>query len=246
MHEALDVLVVLARPLCAAHASVVTNPAERQYESIEALIAGAHRKCRLVESHLRFLGALDWRLVGTAGAYDPRRDSREPLRVACGDVEYRFFHPDAVVLQVYAAFDGVVTGCVNATDTLGRALNLSYRLGIKDVQASLGRLTQVSDAQSPLGRVLRAASTPDWLAALRTLRGRCQHAELDHVLIRPSGPLGQLTQPEVPADCCPAGISHPGTMIAYATGAGGWLAQTINGICAAVTQHEASAVRPVS
>lgn len=114
------------------------------------------------------------------------------------------------------AVDGVVTSCVNAADTLGRLLNLVFRLGINQRKANLPLVSEKIGEASPLGRVLKQQPGHAWMIPLRSLRGECQHGDISAVLQVPDHDLGGVpSEPHVAADYCINGTATT-PLLAYA------------------------------
>ena len=106
-------------------------------------------------------------------------------------------HRTAAVDHVYMAFDGLISGVANVTDTLGRLLNACYAPGIEERQASLLAVGRAA-VGAPLGRVIADGLRTEWLGRVRDLRGRCQHADIEEVVVNPCMSFGRSEEPCIP------------------------------------------------
>jgi len=118
------------------------------------------------------------------------------------DAHLEIRHPSAVVDHVYLAADGVIAAVGNKTDTFARLINVVYRLGLNERKANLFQVCESCVPTSALGTVLKDKVHRTWLERVRDLRGRCQHADVEHILMTPAGNLGRRTEPHVPAAYC--------------------------------------------
>jgi hypothetical protein len=153
-----------------------------------------------------------------------------------------FRNPTAAKDQIYIAFDGLVAGVVNVTDTLGRLVNACYQLNIEERQASLFAVRDKARG-SPLGLLLNEISRTAWLLKLRVLRGRCQHADLEDVLVSQCIAFGRSSEPCIPAkyDWSESPVDKPITEYAAASIE---RAETLMCDCiAAIIKHGDAAVR---
>ncbi len=164
---------------------------------VERLVKGLHRKARFAEYHLEVLGGIDWGQCMDLGR--PSADgSEQRLSIPLSGCCLTFSHPGAVMDQVYLSFDGLVAACVNVTDTLGRLLNLVYGLGMNQEAANLREVRDKVEGHCPVGLVLRDPLAFEWWDALRKIRGECQHAGVEHVLVPGSAATAaQLVEPVV-------------------------------------------------
>ena len=85
---------------------------------------------------------------------------------------------------------------------MGRLINSRYALNIDPKRASLLSLKNVCSATSPIGAVVNDPTHNDWLKKVRDLRGRCQHADIEHVLVAAEGPYARRGQPVIPLPYC--------------------------------------------
>jgi len=157
------------------------------------------RKLELMEHHVATLTRVDWDIVGALVGelnIEPASGKRTALSLLhpteCG---YAVLVDSRRVaeLVVHAAFDGVVAASVNACDTLGRLINLTYSLGVREENANLPMVATKLDLKSPLGRVLRSEPGIEWMGPLRRLRGECQHGMLTEVLYQGIGSTVEYT-----------------------------------------------------
>jgi hypothetical protein len=183
---------------------------------VDALIRGIGRKAGFAEMHLALLSGVQWERVDEigrrpAGMTDPAR-----LNIPLSEASLIIEHPGAVVDHVYLAFDGLIAALVNMTDTLGRLLNLAYGLGINDRRASLLAVRDRCRATSSLGVVLYDQQYTAWLLKVRDLRGRCQHADVEDILVNNASPLGRRQQPVVDQAYCWKNPAQPTPLAVYA------------------------------
>lgn len=211
-----------AEALGSLRLGLISAPTQQDVREVVDLIAATRRKCVTVDGHLAFLRAIDWPSVGEAGTLNHQTQKPREVVVQRGGMEIRMSHPTVVYQEVYVAFDGVICGCVNVTDTISRAINLLCDLKIPEPQASLGRLARDGDPATPLGSVISVPDALAWLEGLRRLRGRCQHADLENVVIRERGPLADSREPLVPDGYAPPAVVAPITVSDYATRASEW------------------------
>lgn len=88
---------------------------------------------------------------------------------------------------------------MNVTDTLGRRLlNFCFNLQIPKRHATLFAIRDKVKGP-PLGQVLADSTSMNWLEDVRKLRGQCQHAELEEVLIDSGAVFGRCEEPCVPS-----------------------------------------------
>lgn len=164
---------------------------------VDAYVRAIARKHSFASIHLRTLTAIDWARVdglGRAGAYDG-----DHLVLKLEDASLELRHPAAVSDHVYLAFDGLIAAAVNTTDTFARLVNGVYGLGLPERQASLHALREKCSDGTPLGSVLRDGQHTAWLVSLKRLGGRCQHADIEEVLVNPPCCYGKRPEPLVPA-----------------------------------------------
>jgi hypothetical protein len=187
----------LAALQAALIASTVGGPAPPALASdIDAFIRGIRRKARFVEMHMGLLTGVDWSQIDDIGRR-PGGGAPTRLTITLSDASLTLEHSSAVVDHVYLAFDGLTAALVNITDTLARLLNLVYSLGIDPKRASLLAVRDRCSATSSLGIILHDVQHTDWLRKVRDLRGRCQHADVDEILISMAAPLSRREQPYV-------------------------------------------------
>ncbi|MGB2987773.1 MAG: hypothetical protein WBE26_18045 [Phycisphaerae bacterium] len=145
---------------------------------------------------------------------------------------------------MYIAFDGFVAGIVNVTDTLGRLLNLCFDLQIRQEQATLFAIRDKVKA-SPLGQVLADPTRMDWLKRVRELRGQCQHAELEKVLIDSSAVLGHREEPRVPSTFVWSNPPRDTPVTEYAAAVADKVETLLCDCIAVIVQHGIKATTPI-
>jgi len=163
---------------------------------VDALIRAIRRKARFAEMHMALLAGINWEQIDDIGRR-PGGGDLSRLKIILSDASLSIEHPAAVIDHVYLAFDGLTAALVNMTDTLGRLVNLTYSLGIDPRRASLLAVRDQCSATSSLGIVLNDVQYTDWLRKMRDLRGRCQHADVEEILISKAAALSRREQPYV-------------------------------------------------
>jgi hypothetical protein len=103
----------------------------------------------------------------------------------------------AAIDLVYLAFDGLIASLVNMTDTLARLLRLTYGLGLEERGTTLMSVRGICTSDSSLGVMLSDPQYMAWLKKVRDLRGRCQHRDIEEILISRSAPYGRRGEPVV-------------------------------------------------
>jgi hypothetical protein len=169
---------------------------------VVAFIQGIERKMRFVELHMAVLDGIEWDRVESIGRQASGTNQRNHLTIRLADAALMIEHTEAVIDHVYAAFDGLMAAVVNMTDTMGRLINSRYAIGIHPRRASLLSLKNYCSAASPLFAVVNDPVHNDWLGKIRDLRGRCQHADVEHVLVTAEGPYSRRGQPLIPDSYC--------------------------------------------
>ncbi len=164
-----------------------------------ACVNAINRKCLFASHHMRILNGIDWSRAGSIGRLGGAGET-ERMIIQLQESSLHLTHPGAVVDQVYMALDGLTAASVNAIDSLARLVNQAYGMGIRERQASILAVRDRSRAGSPLGIVLHDATLMGWLKGVRDLRGECQHADVEGVLIRPAGRFASGGEPQIPAD----------------------------------------------
>jgi hypothetical protein len=153
---------------------------------------------RFVDIHLSVLSGVQWDSVESVGRKSTV-SQRNHLSINLPDARLTIKHADAVIDHVYTAFDGLTAAVVNMTDTMGRLINCRYVLGLDPKSASLLSLKNHSLPTSPIGNVVNDPRHNDWLKRVRDLRGRCQHADVENVVVAAEGPYARRGQPIIPA-----------------------------------------------
>jgi hypothetical protein len=162
----------------------------------DALVRAINRKARFAQMHMAVLTAIDWSELHDIGRQTVSGGNTRQVHVQLQDASITISHPTAVIDHAYLAFDGLTAAVVNVTDTLGRMFNEVYGLGLDPRRASLFAVnTERCVATSALGTILNDPLHTDWLRRVRDLRGRCQHDDVDGVLLNPGGPLSIRNPP---------------------------------------------------
>lgn len=178
-------------------------------------------KLRFLEHHFRLVGSIDWSRLAEVDRQIPTSDGQrtEVHEIRCGDtgeIGVQLHRQHEGVFMSLVAVDGVVASCVNAADTLGRLLNLVFRLGVDQRRANLPLVSEEIQEASPLGRVLKQQPGHAWMVPIRSLRGECQHGDISAVLQVPDHDLGGVpSEPHVVADYCLNGTAAT-PLLAYA------------------------------
>lgn len=164
---------------------------------VEPYIRAIGRKCAIVIIHQAMLNDVDWDGVDDIGRQVSLDGRCKEMTINLSQTMMTIRSTVAAKDQIYIAFDGLVTGVVNVTDTLARLVNACYRLNIEERRATLFSVRD-KIRTSPLGILLNEASLTAWLPKLRDLRGRCQHADLEDVLVNQGNVFGRSSEPYVP------------------------------------------------
>jgi len=164
-----------------------------------AFIRGIDRKIRFVELHLAVLAGVHWDRVEGIGRRVPGGAQPNHLIIPLAEASLTIEHADAVIDHVYVSFDGLAAAVVNITDTMGRLINLRYAVGVDPRKASLLSLKNHCSPTSPLAGVVNDARHNDWLKKVRDLRGRCQHADVEHVVVAVESSYARRGQPVIPS-----------------------------------------------
>lgn len=183
---------------------------------VDALIRAIRRKGRFVEMHMALLAGIAWDRIDDLGRRDGGVADPTHLRVPMSEACLIIEHPGAAIDHVYLAFDGLIAGVVNMTDTLGRLVNVAYGLGIEPRRASLFAVRDCCIPTSALGLVLNDARNTEWLRKVRELRGRCQHADLEEILMTSQAVLARRGQPQVDQAYSWKSPAQPMLMVVYA------------------------------
>lgn len=164
---------------------------------IDAHVRAINRKAKFALLHLKILEGIKWRDVDNLGRSSDGIQPPEPLIVKLHEAELHLHLAGAVIDHAYIAFDGFIASVVNMTDTFSRLVNSVYSLGILERQASLFAVRDKCSINSALGAVLHDSCYTDWLRGVKELRGRCQHADVEDVLITQVSPLSCRPEPMV-------------------------------------------------
>lgn len=166
---------------------------------IVPFIRGIDRKAKFAQLHLALLAGVRWDQMESVGRRTPGGVDANHLSIPLADARLVIEHSEAVIDHVYMAFDGLTAALVNMTDTMGRLLNARYQLQIPERQASLLSLKDPNRClpTSPIGLVVNDTRYTEWLIKVRDLRGRCQHADIDHALFGAEGPYSRRGEPFV-------------------------------------------------
>lgn len=193
-----------------------TPPTPLIAAEVTAFIRGIARKRRFVEMHLAVLNGVHWDSVESIGRRPSGAAQPSHLAITLPEARLTIEHADAVIDHVYAAFDGLTAAVVNMTDTMGRLINSRYSLGIDPKRASLLSLKNYSLPTSPIGIVVNDPRHDDWLKHVRDLRGRCQHADVENVVMAAEGPYACRGQPIIPANYCWQAPPLPTPIVSFA------------------------------
>lgn len=164
------------------------NPSARA--NVEHWIGGIQRKAALVGHHLSLLRQVPWRELPDLGRQGPQG---RPLSstIKLDGFELTVASHTAAIDWVYASLDGAVSGIANITDTMGRALNEAYALGVDVRQANLSVVGDAMHIACAVGALLQDRAARPWWDAMRQLRGECQHGCLEQVLEGSGGFVGR-------------------------------------------------------
>lgn len=165
-------------------------------------IRGIERKSKFAQLHSTLLAGVRWDCLESIGRRMPGGVGSNHLAISLADASLTIEHSEAVIDHVYMAFDGLTAALVNMTDTMGRLLNSRYQLHIPERQASLLSLKDPNRCSpaSPIGLVVNDTRYTEWLVKVRDLRGRCQHADIDHALVGAEGPYSRRGEPFIRQD----------------------------------------------
>lgn len=188
--------------LAGFEAAILSTPpgsplAPATVNELAGLICGIKRKIRFVEIHLSVLAGVHWDRVEGIGRRGPVGVQPNHLTIQLAEASLTIEHADAVIDHVYVSFDGLTAALVNMTDTMGRLINLRYALGVDPTRASLLSLKNHCSPTSPLAGVVNDPRHNDWLKKVRDLRGRCQHADVEHVIIAAESSYARRGQPVI-------------------------------------------------
>jgi hypothetical protein len=182
--------------LCAPSAGVTVS--QSSIAEVAAFLRGIERKSCFVAMHMSVLSGVHWDRVESVGRRPQGQSLPNHLTIPLADASLTIEHAGAVVDHVYVAFDGLMAAIVNMTDTMSRLINARYGAGIAQRQASLLSLKGACTTTSPLGTVINDPLHTGWLLKVRDLRGRCQHADIESVLVAAEGPYARRGQPVIP------------------------------------------------
>ncbi len=173
------------------------QPSPSAVADVAPFIRGIERKSKFVQLHSALLAGVRWDRLESIGRRKPGGTGANHLTIPLADASLVIKHSEAVIDHVYMAFDGLTAALVNMTDTTGRLLNSRYQLQIPERQASLLSLKDPNRCvpTSPIGQVVNDARYTEWLVKVRDLRGRCQHADVDHALLGAERPYSQRGEP---------------------------------------------------
>lgn len=165
--------------------------------AIDGLVRSIRRKARVAKMHGDLLDGIVWEQVDAIGRRGSLTSALEVLSIQLNEATLTIEHPGAVIDHVYIAFDGLTAALVNMTDTIARALNLAYSLGIDERRTSLFAVRDKCAVTSALGVALYDSQNTEWLKKVRELRGTCQHADVESVLTAEAAPYSKRAQPLV-------------------------------------------------
>ncbi len=216
----------------------------RAEELVEPFVRAAKRKWQNVLLHQAMISGVNWGELDDIGRTSPLSGQTNTLKIELPDANLVVSHRSAVVDHVYVAFDGFVAGMVNITDTLGRLLNVCFDLNIPERKVTLIAIRNKVEA-SPLGQVLADPRRMNWLKHVRELRGRCQHADLEDVLIHNCAAFGRSAEPCVPVDYMWLNRANDTPLTKYATDAVRCAETLVSDCIAMIVQHGTKATAPV-
>lgn len=154
-------------------------------------------RVQFISQHRDMIGALNWNTFWAAGSIDHQSGevlstdiclkggsnaNRLVMRVSCKIMSVSF---------LYKWFEDLVSGAVNAQDTLGRLLNSLHGPRVPEEQASLGRLRREMREDCLFAKLLDVESEFIQLSLLRPIRGTLQHSAFEHVIRRPESNAGE-------------------------------------------------------
>ena len=154
-------------------------------------------RVQFISQHRDMIGALNWNTFWTAGSFDHQSGklvstdiclmgggevNRLCMQVSCHQMSLCF---------LYKWFEDLVSGAVNAQDTLGRLLHSLHRARTLEQQASLGQLRKEMQDDCLFAKLLDNGSEFQQLSLLRPIRGILQHSAFEHVIRRPESNAGE-------------------------------------------------------
>lgn len=178
------------------------SPSPSAVADAAPFIRGIERKSKFVQLHSALLAGVRWDRLESIGRRMPGGVGANHLTIPLADAHLVIEHSEAVIDHVYMAFDGLTAALVNMTDTMGRLLRARYQLQIPERKASLLSLKDPNQCvpTSPIGVVVNDTRYTEWLVKVRDLRGRCQHADIDHALLGAEGPYSRRGEPFIRQD----------------------------------------------
>lgn len=211
-----------------------SSVAKMSPEDAEAYIRAIKRKTQFALMHRSVLEGIDWQSVDDLGRTASTDGRPTRLTVKLHDAILELHHPGAVIDHVYVAFDGLTAALINITDTFARLVNAVYGLGINERQASLLAVRDQCTPASALGVVLNDALHTDWLRAVRDLRGRCQHADVEDVLTTFQSVYASRPEPLVSRDYTWSLPKADTPIVAYARAANNAAESTLVAVVSAI------------
>lgn len=177
-------------------------PSPAAVANVAPFIRGIERKSKFVQLHSTLLAGVRWDRLESIGRRMSGGAGANHLTIPLADATLVIEHSEAVIDHVYMAFDGLTAALVNMTDTMGRLLRARYQLQIPERGASLLSLKDPNQCvpTSPIGLVVNDTRYTEWLVKVRDLRGRCQHADIDHALLGAEGPYSRRGEPFIRQD----------------------------------------------
>lgn len=211
-------------------------PSPSVVADVVPFIRGIERKSKFVQLHSTLLAGVRWDRLESVGRRIQGGTGANHLSIQLADARLVIEHSEAVIDHVYMAFDGLTAALVNMTDTMGRLLNARYQLQIPERQASLLSLKDPNRCvpASPIGQVVNDVRYTEWLVKVRNLRGRCQHADIDHALLGAEGPYSRRGEPIIPQNYYWQTPPRPVPLIAYGQEAALAAEDTLLAVIAAV------------
>jgi len=217
---------------------IATSSSQRLREhDADAYIRAIKRKAEFARMHLSVLEGIKWQEVDEIGRMQDVSKGKRRLTVPLREATLELHHPGAVTDHVYVAFDGLTAALTNISDTLARLLNAVYGFGIPERGATLLAVRDKCSRSSTLGTILYDPQYTDWLYALRELRGRCQHADVEDVLATNACVYAQRPEPLVSREYAWGSIESDMPIVAYARNAMNASEATLNAAVSAIIEN---------
>lgn len=213
---------------------VVQNGSAVSPSEVDAYIRAIQRKVKFTSVHLKILEGAIWKDAENLGRSLSGGTKPLSLEVNLNDAILSISHVGALTDHTYIAFDGLIAAVSNMTDTFSRLINRVYSLKINQYQTNLLNVGKKCGSTSPLGQILQDSQHTTWLKMIRDLRGRCQHADVEDVLVVQAGPLSCRTEPLISKDYSWANPQVDSPLVQYAKDALGATELTLSAAVLAV------------